>query len=153
MEKVILNKEVVRDYNEKHREYKNRDRRLLHCRLCLPLWRAKQYWSEDRRIHSLFRGGEEVYQVTFCNGTKAYYHVQCVDRLVELCRNRDDFKVCNKLNHILKLDIHGTQFKGASETIKQMLKNSANVADVVRALQEKHGMSRATAYRKVRSLN
>jgi len=110
MKKTVMTQEIIDDFKQRHMHRPDKWQTAFSCKLCRPLWRASkeglaEYWEE--RLKSTLRAGQEVYVVTYPNGTVGYYHVVCVDRLKELLekQNPKAHSYLFELKEILRYDI------------------------------------------------
>ena len=135
--------------------YTERDRRYFHCRLCYSLWRASkdglaEYWQ--LHCQRRFKAGQEAYAITFYNGTVGYYHVECYDKLMELCSKPDTPTwVCRKFHEVRRY--MRNRFEGLPKLLEEMRKSDVSNTEIVHKVMEAYACGQATAYRKIKALS
>lgn len=161
MRKIVMTQEIIDDFKERYKNRSDSWTGACMCKLCRPLWLAsKQGLAEycQERLRSVFKSGQDVYVVTYPNGTVGYYHVQCVDRLKALCSNQELAKTqpfyCMQLEEILRYDVD--KWNTINSFIKRLIQNNKSGvkledSQIIAEIMKAYGCSHTTAWRRLRS--
>ena len=156
MKKMVMTQEIIDDFKQRHMHRPDKWQTAFSCKLCRPLWRASkvglaEYWEE--RLKPTLRAGQEVYVVTYPNGTVGYYHVLCVDRLKELREKQVDnsFGFLFEIEEILRYDID--KWRGVQDFIKPLVQKEHSKQHIIAEIMTRFNCSHTTAWRKLRAFN
>jgi len=156
MKKVVMTQEIIDDFKQRHMHRPDKWQTAFSCKLCRQLWRASlqnlaEYWQQHPR--ATFKAEQEVYEVTYPNGTVGYYHVLCVDRLRELCerKGKDVPYFCMELEQIFRYDID--KWRGVKAFIKPLVEKKLSDKQVIAEIALRFNCSHTTAWRKLRAFH
>lgn len=156
MKKMVMTQEIIDDFKRRHLHIPEKWQTAFSCKLCRSLWRASreglaEYWQD--RLRASFEDGQEVYAVTYPNGTVGYYHVLCVDRLKCLCVKVDGTMpyYCMEIEQIMRYDVD--RWSGVETFIKPLVEKELSDKQIIAEIAVRFNCSYITAWRKLRAFN
>lgn len=140
MKKVVMTQEMIQDYFLRM-EPRRFDPNYPFCKICshIIFVRGKQI-SANSTI-KYFQAEETVYQVTYPNGQKGFYHVKCIDD-----PERIDQKIM--VENILRYDID--KWNGLKDFIENLVEKKVSDKKIRAKIKERFNCSPTSAWRRLR---
>ena len=140
MKKVVMTQDMIDAYFSRMKDRKL-DPNYPFCRICsnLVFFRGKKL--SVKSTINYFHAGETVYQVTYPNGTKGFYHIECVD-----APKREDQKIM--VEDILRYDVD--KWNGLEDFIKGLVEKKVSDKQIITETSLKFNCSYTTAWRRLR---
>jgi hypothetical protein len=140
MKKVVMTKQMVQDYFSRMKDRKS-DPNYPFCRICskIVFFRGKHISAKSDLKY--FHVGETVYQVTYPNGQKGFYHIACVDG-----PQRKDRQMM--VEEILRYDVD--KWNGLEDFIRDLVEKKTSDKQIIEEVGLKFNCSRTTAWRRLR---
>jgi len=153
MKKTIMTQEIIDKFNKSQEKRLPKHRVAFTCKLCPDLFNASQnglveYWQPS--FQPVFKADQEVYAVTYPNGTTGYYHIQCMDRLRKLhvqYGEKQPFYFMT-LENILRLDVD--KWQEINTFIETLIEKKLSDKHIIEAISSKFECSHTTAWRRLR---
>lgn len=140
MKKMVMTQEMIQNYFSRMKD------RRLHpdypfCKICsnIVLFRGKKISAKS--TINFFQEGETVYEVTYPNGEKGFYHTKCIDDA-----ERMDHKIM--VENILRYDVD--KWNGLEDFVKNLVQKKVSDKKIRAKIKERFDCSPVTAWRRLR---
>jgi len=141
MKKVFMTKQMVQEYFSRMKDRKF-DPNYPFCRICSKIVFFKGKLISAKSDLKYFHVGETVYQVTYPNGQKGFYHIACVDG-----PQRVDQKIM--VEEILRYDVD--KWNDLEDFIRSLVEKKLSDKQIIAEVGLKFNCSHTTAWRKLRN--
>lgn len=143
MKKVVMTQDMIEAYFSRMKDRKF-DPNKPFCRICscVPGDKSNARFMHPESIRiNYFHVGETVYEVTYPNGQKGFYHIGCMDD-----PKREDQKIM--VEDILRYDVD--KWKGVEDFIGSLVEKKVSDKQIITEVGLKFNCSYTTAWRRLR---
>ena len=140
MKKVIMTKQMIQNYFSRMKDRKF-DPNYPFCKICSKIVFFRGKHISVKSDLKYFEVEETVYQVTYPNGTKGFYHVSCIEAPQTM-----DQKI--RVEDILRMDID--KWNGLEDFIRDLVEKKVSDKQIMAEVGLKFNCSYTTAWRRLR---